>query len=193
MDSTVTLKGITFTVKRWGESDLYTLECPHCHPGVDFAKGETVEVNGTSYLVYLVGDRSINLNRMYPIGHFVPKNTVTLSSVPPAPTSYRRVKMTDLPKDLKPVLALIRKQSDLGSDEWREVVYHDGAQWRGYHGGTQFEDGEHVVLWVYADEALPAGQIPSPAPATADTTAADAYDGPEDPAVKPVSEEERTK
>lgn len=67
MDSTVTLKGITFTVKRWGESDLYTLECPHCHPGVDFAKGDTVEVDGTFYLVYLVGDRSINLQRMYPV------------------------------------------------------------------------------------------------------------------------------
>lgn len=70
MTDTVTLKGIDFSITHYGESDLFKLTCPYCHPGVDFKKDEVVEIDGARYLVYLVGDHTINLQRMYPPEHF---------------------------------------------------------------------------------------------------------------------------
>lgn len=85
MIDTVTLRGITFTVQSWG--DLHKLTCSHCHPGVDFKKGDIVEVEGLKYLVYLVEERSINLQRTYPPDHFKPKHTVTLLATPDGETT----------------------------------------------------------------------------------------------------------
>lgn len=63
----------------------------------------------------------------------------------------------DKPIELRPVLALIRAQGDLGLQEWREVVYYNDVmgRWHSYAGSDTFEDGERVVRWVYAEEALP--------------------------------------
>jgi hypothetical protein len=63
----------------------------------------------------------------------------------------------DKPTELRPVLALIRAQGDLGLQEWREVVYYDdeAEEWRSYAGSDTFEDGEQVVRWVYAEAVLP--------------------------------------
>lgn len=62
----------------------------------------------------------------------------------------------DVPEEGVPVLALIKTIGDLGAQEWREVVYHDGEQWRSYAGSKTFDDGEQVARWVFAADALPA-------------------------------------
>jgi hypothetical protein len=69
----------------------------------------------------------------------------------------RRVMRTgdEAPEEGRPVLALIHYTHDLGPDEWREVVYHDGNEWRSFAGSDTFEDGERVVRWVYAEDVLP--------------------------------------
>ena len=59
-----------------------------------------------------------------------------------------------IPKALIPVLAEIEHQGDLGKASFPEVVHHDGERWRSYSGSKTFEDGEQVVNWVYAKDAL---------------------------------------
>jgi hypothetical protein len=78
---TVTLKGITFTVESWG--DIHQLTCPHCHPGVDFRKDEVLEVEGERYMVYLVGEHSINLQRLHSPVRFAGQSSFVLSPCPP--------------------------------------------------------------------------------------------------------------
>ena len=61
-----------------------------------------------------------------------------------------------VPEEGVPVLALIKTHGDLGPQEWREVVYHDGDRWQSYAGSKTFDDGEQVARWVFAADALPA-------------------------------------
>lgn len=58
------------------------------------------------------------------------------------------------PEDLEPVLAEIYSVNCLGESKWYEVVYHDGNMWRSYAGSDTFDDGEKVLRWRYADEAI---------------------------------------
>jgi hypothetical protein len=81
MTDTLVLKGITFTVESWG--DIHQLTCPHCHPGVDFKKDEVLEVEGERYIVYLVGEHSINLQRLHLPVQFAGQSSFVLSLCPP--------------------------------------------------------------------------------------------------------------
>lgn len=66
--------------------------------------------------------------------------------------------MSEYPKELRPVLAAIETNGDLGPESWSEVVFYDDENeaWESYAGSDTFADGERVVRWVYADEALAA-------------------------------------
>ncbi len=57
------------------------------------------------------------------------------------------------PNELEPVLALITHQSDLGKNEWYEVVFFSNG-WRSYYGSKTFEDGEQVIKWKYVKDCL---------------------------------------
>ena len=63
-------------------------------------------------------------------------------------------KTKETPKELEPVLAEINSITCLGRTNWYEVVYHDGDKWCGYSGSDTFDDGESVLRWRYAAEAM---------------------------------------
>jgi len=63
-------------------------------------------------------------------------------------------KTKETPKELEPVLAEINSITCLGSSNWYEVVYHDGYEWCSYSGSDTFDDGESVLRWRYAAEAM---------------------------------------
>lgn len=64
----------------------------------------------------------------------------------------------EIPNDLRPVLALIETQTDLGRQQWCEVVYHDGNRWCSYADSETFScAGDRVTAWVFAQEALASG------------------------------------
>lgn len=60
----------------------------------------------------------------------------------------------DKPKDLRPVLAVVTCQTDLGEQRWYEVVYYNEDGWQSFEGSNTFEHGEQVEQWVYAHRAL---------------------------------------
>ena len=61
------------------------------------------------------------------------------------------------PGFLVPVLANITVVHDLGGNTWQEVVYYDGERWRGYAGGTDFEQGQQVTHWQPINPPASAG------------------------------------
>lgn len=71
------------------------------------------------------------------------QNTVTLLK------KQILVKDESLPLTGTPILARIEAHTDTGYQSWPEVIYHDGNNWKSYHGSTTFEDGEHVVEWQF--------------------------------------------
>ena len=76
------------------------------------------------------------------------------SSAAPRKAPERR---TDFPREYRPVLALIYGVYDLGTSQWREVVFYnyEAERWESYAGSKTFSDGEEVIRWIYADGALP--------------------------------------
>lgn len=59
------------------------------------------------------------------------------------------------PEALRPVLAQIEQQNDLGKASWYEVVYHNGTDWKSYFGSNTFSTyGDVVIQWRYCDEVL---------------------------------------
>jgi hypothetical protein len=66
----------------------------------------------------------------------------------------RPVVSVNKPEALRPVLAKITVQGDLGMSTWYEVVYHNGDDWKGYSGGSSMDDGETVVTWKYVEECF---------------------------------------
>ena len=64
------------------------------------------------------------------------------------------------PEALRPVLAQIEQQDDLGKVSWYEVVYHNGTDWKSYLDSNTFKTNRHnfihtVIQWRYCDEVLP--------------------------------------
>jgi len=62
-----------------------------------------------------------------------------------------------IPTPHEPVLAKIRNAGELSTSEWYEVVFHDGEQWQSFAGSDTFDDGEVVLMWVYAANCFPDG------------------------------------
>jgi len=60
-----------------------------------------------------------------------------------------------LPREAEPVLAQISHTNNLGKSNWKEIVYHDGENWKAYEGSKTFNDGERVVQWRYVNELMP--------------------------------------
>jgi hypothetical protein len=60
----------------------------------------------------------------------------------------------DGPKELIPVLAKIQHIGCLGTSEYFEVVYRNENGWCSYSGSNTFEDGEKVIKWKYANDAI---------------------------------------
>lgn len=60
----------------------------------------------------------------------------------------------DIPEFYEPVLAKIEDIGSLGKFTYYEVVMHNGDMWMSFKGSNTFEDGEKVIKWVYADEAI---------------------------------------
>lgn len=71
----------------------------------------------------------------------------------------------EVPKCNKPVLAKIKAFKDTAtniakafghSDEWFEVVYYDGSNWRPWDGNSEtFEKEDQVIDWVYVEGCFP--------------------------------------
>ncbi len=64
------------------------------------------------------------------------------------------IKIKEIPKELEPVLAEIKSLTCLGQSKWHEVIYHDGDKWCSYSVSNTFDDGESVLRWRYAAEAM---------------------------------------
>lgn len=62
--------------------------------------------------------------------------------------------MTNKPKLGEPVLAEISATNSLSTAHYYEVIYHDGDRWCAYFGSKTFQDGEIVLRWIYAAEAM---------------------------------------
>lgn len=60
----------------------------------------------------------------------------------------------DTPKDFEPVLAEISHINSLGKSKWFEVVYYAEGDWRCFAGSHTFRDGETVLRWRYAKDAI---------------------------------------
>lgn len=62
----------------------------------------------------------------------------------------------DTPKDFEPVLAEVAHTNSLGRSRWFEVVYYAEGSWNCYAGSRTFKDGEVVLRWRYAEDAIAA-------------------------------------
>lgn len=52
------------------------------------------------------------------------------------------------PNDLRPVIACVIKQGDLGLEKWAEVIFFDEGRPVSFSGSTTFDHGEKCIAWA---------------------------------------------